>query len=288
MPEDRFRSVLLYALLVASLVALPVAPSNAADSPEILVYKLPASAVKPAPADTEVVLAAEIGGTAVATQTVRVPPEDPPRDRLLEVLGDQPEARADIERRLTDGAKNAALVVRVDGKQYQRLTWDQVLAASRAVMRTEPFSVQATALTPQQQCSQRCDEEYNLCLQTCEPYSGPNACWDCPTQLQACSNFCANCPQRWRTYGSWAEYLPARQATGIVLCLSDNNYTTVRAHKEYQQTYKRPVYDFTENCDHSITKVTTVETRYEYCWVNLGLFCPNRVDDVFGKRKKCP
>ena len=289
MPESRFRSVLLYVLLMASLVVLPAAQSYAADSPGILIYKLPASAVKPAPAETEVVLAVEIGGAAVATQTVRVPPEDPPRDRLIEVLAGQPEARADVERRLRDGAKNAALVVRVDGKQYQRLTWSELLAATAAEIPTEAVSPQslaaAAAMTPQQQCYQRCNDEYDACERTCEPYSGPNACWDCRTQLDACASFCTSCPRRWRTVGPWTE--ASRQTTGVLQCFVNNAFTTVRIYEEFQQKYQRLVNDFTENCDHSVTRVTTTEYRFESCWKERGFFCSSQVD-VFGNRKKCP
>lgn len=292
MPEEhpqrcstpRFHSVLLCALLVASLGAIE---SSAAEDAGIVIYKLPGSAVKPGPAETEVVLAVEIDQVVVATQTVFVPAEDPPRDRLIEVLAGQPAARADIERRLSGGAHDPAVVVRVDGKQYQRLNWKELLAPTPI----EPASAQSLAgtrslTTAQQQCSQRCNDEYDLCLRTCEPYSGPNACWDCAAQVQSCGSFCTSCPRRWRTYGSWTEVLP-RQATGQLLCAFEQSAGAVRLHKEYQQRYTRPVTEFTENCDHSITRVTTYETRIgETCWTQIG-GC-NYANDVFGSRKKCP
>ncbi|HEX6094759.1 MAG TPA: hypothetical protein VF432_00440 [Thermoanaerobaculia bacterium] len=270
--------------------AVPSAAEELPATPGILLYKLPGSAVKPGPAETEVVLAVEIDKAVVATQTVQVPPEDPSRDRLIEVLAGQPAAVADIERRLRDGARDAAVVVRVDGKQYQRLSWKELVAASAAFTATEPVSPQQQAvtsslMTPQQQCYQSCNDEYDLCERTCEPYSGPNACWDCRTRLDACANFCASCPRKWKTYGSWSR--GSRTETGLVLCLADEAARVVRYHKEWQQQYSRPVTEFTENCDHSITKVTTYEYRYDTCWTQLPYSC-NRPDGyIGGTRKKC-
>lgn len=290
----RALACILVHLLVLTVNAFAAqSPPAAATDGRILIYNLPGSAVKPGPAETEVVLAVEIDGAVVATETVRVPPEDPPRDRLIEVLAGQPEVLADIERRLRDGAQNVAVVVSVDGKPYQRLPWKELLAANPAGISTEPASAQSPAAvtasltTSQQQCSARCDEEYDQCLRTCEPFSGPNACWDCRTQVEACGQFCTSCPLKRKTYGAWKEVLSARQTTGVVQCLVDNAFTTVRLHREFRQTYSRPVTEFTENCDHSITRVTTYEYRYETCWTNLGFFCNSQVD-VFGNRKKCP
>jgi hypothetical protein len=287
MPERRELWVVVCVVLVAILV-MPAPPaaaqSEAAAEPAIRLYRLPASAINAVPADTEVVISVEIDGATVATQRMSVVPEEPPRARLLEVLSGQPAAIADVERKVKAG-RNAIVVVQVDGKQYQRINWKELLTPMQlgpGGTVAEPLAI-TSLTTEQQQCSARCDAEYDQCLRTCEPYSGPNACWDCRDQVQACGSFCSICPRTWNSYGSWTEKLP-RMATGQYLCAAVPG--AERMHQELRRTFKRTVTHFTERCDHSITYYTTTEEMSGgTCWIQIG-GCRGATE--FFNRTKCP
>lgn len=110
----------------------------------------------------------------------------------IELAAQSPEVRRDLlALSRAEFRGNLGLVVRLDGREVDRLPFQDVLDYDR-LMRREAAAPLASATAPltTEECENQCHSDYNLCIFTTPSCQGTRYCPQCEEQLNSCIGSC--------------------------------------------------------------------------------------------------